>query len=187
MANPRRKRKQLPNLALLDGVVAPRILNAMVVASQQYHRAGVPHALAGGLAVGAYGYPRATRDVDFLVGNEAFNVHDGGIVTMATGVPIVVADVAVDSLSIAPDERYLVEAVNTAPSSKFEGTELPVVSIEALFYLKLKSPRRKDAADIVELLKVGAPRKRLRDYIRENAPDMLDDLNELIEAADEES
>ena len=73
----------LPDLGLLDGVVAPRILDALRVASEQLTKIGVRHALVGGLAVGAHGYPRATKNVDFLVGEEAFLHHGRGLVTIA--------------------------------------------------------------------------------------------------------
>ena len=52
-----------PDLALLRGVVAPEILQAAEIASQKLAEAGIPHALAGGLAVGSHGYPRTTDDV----------------------------------------------------------------------------------------------------------------------------
>src|SRR5258708_12877563 len=71
-----------PDLARLRGVVAPEILAAAEVASRKLREAGIPHALAGGLAVGAHGYPRTTDDVDFLVGDEAFLHHAGGPVTL---------------------------------------------------------------------------------------------------------
>ncbi len=57
-----------PDLHLFDGVVADRVLTAMRAASEMLARAGVRHALCGGLAIGAHGYARATKDVDFLVG-----------------------------------------------------------------------------------------------------------------------
>ena len=57
----------IPDLSQLRGVVAPEILAAAEVASRKLREAGIPHALAGGLAVGAHGYPRTTDDVDFLV------------------------------------------------------------------------------------------------------------------------
>ncbi len=59
----------LPDLSLLDGIVAPRVLDALRVASEQLTRVGIRHALVGDLAVGAHGHPRATKDVDFLVGD----------------------------------------------------------------------------------------------------------------------
>src|SRR5258708_6411006 len=88
-----------PDLARLRGVVAPEILAAAEVASRILREAGIPHALAGGLAVGAHGYPRTTDDVDFLVGDEAFVKHAGGLVTLK--VPLIaVGRVRVDFVSI---------------------------------------------------------------------------------------
>ena len=57
-----------PDPSLLEGVVAREVLDAMRIASLALKRAGVRHVVVGGLAVGANGFPRATRDVDFLVG-----------------------------------------------------------------------------------------------------------------------
>lgn len=36
---------------------------------------GVPHVLVGGLAVGVHGHIRATKDVDFMVGESALTVR----------------------------------------------------------------------------------------------------------------
>lgn len=89
-----------PNWTRLRGVVAPEILHAAEVASRILREAGVPHALAGGLAVGAYGYPLTTEDVDFLVGDEAFVMLAGGLVTLK--VPLIaVGTVRVDLVSFA--------------------------------------------------------------------------------------
>ena len=71
-----------PDPSLLEGVVSPLVLDAMRAASNAMTALGVRHLVVGGLAVGANGYPRATSDVDFLVGDEAFEHHAGGIVTM---------------------------------------------------------------------------------------------------------
>ena len=158
----------VPDLSLLDGVVAPEILAAMRSASAQLARMGVRHALAGALAVGAWGYPRASKDVDFLVGDEAFERHEGGIVTMAPGVPIGAGGVPVDHLGILPHEGHLDQALG---QSAVEG-DVPIAPLEALIYLKLKSPRRRDEADVVELLRVNDPRP-IRLYLEKNAPEML--------------
>src|SRR5262249_788146 len=69
---------KLPSLSLLHGVVATEILEAMKSASAQLAKTGVRHALVGALAAGAWGYPRASKDIDFLVGDEAFERHAGG-------------------------------------------------------------------------------------------------------------
>ncbi len=64
----------------------------------QLSKLNIRYALAGGLAVGAHGYVRATMGVDFLVGEEAFD-HHGAIVTFKAGVPIEVGGIRIDYLS----------------------------------------------------------------------------------------
>jgi len=59
-------------------------------------------------------------------------------------VPIQVNGVAVDCLSVSPDEPHLLDALGATPGS--------FASAPVLIYLKLKSPRLKDRADIVELI-----------------------------------
>ena len=159
---------KVPDLSLLEGVVALEILAAMRSASSQLARTGVRHALIGALAVGAWGYPRASRDVDFLVGEEAFERHEGGIVTMTPGVPIEAGGIPVDHLGILPHEDHLEQALGRPAG----GEDLPIAPLDALIYLKLKSPRRRDEADVLELLRVNDP-KPVRLYLEKNAPEML--------------
>jgi hypothetical protein len=166
-----------PDLALLDDVVSDKVLAAMRVAAAQLSRLGVRHWLVGGLAVGAHGHPRATKDVDFLVGEEAFEHHGGGLVTMKPGVPIQVNGVVVDHLSAQDDERFLTSALPTP------GDGLAVAPIEVLAYLKLKSPRAKDRADLVELVKAGMDVERCRAWLEQNAPAMVAELLEVERTA----
>jgi hypothetical protein len=172
---------KLPDLALLDGVVAPQVLQALRVAAARLQEVGVPFALAGGLAVGAHGHPRATKDVDFLVGDEAFQVHGGGLVTIAAGVPVQVGDVPVDAISIRPEETHLRDALARAPVSG----GIPILPIAALVYLKLRSPRRRDAADVVDLLRVVQGLAEIRRYVAAKAPDLLPRLDELAAEAEQ--
>lgn len=81
--------------------------------------------------------------------------------TVAPGVPIQVGDVAIDPLLIAPGEKHLEEAIESPV--RVEG--IPLAPVEAILYLKLKSPRRKDAADMVELLKAGVDVDAVRAYL----------------------
>jgi len=162
----------LPNLKLTRGVVAPEIIDAAQRASWKLREADIPHALAGGLAVGAHGYPRTTDDVDFLVGDEAFVKHEGGFVTLK--VPLIaVGNVRVDFVSIDEskgEDRQLRPAVEEPPRS--EG--VPIVPLPALVYMKLKAGRQKDTADLVELLKRGRVDLEAMDqYLAEYAPDQL--------------
>jgi hypothetical protein len=161
-----------PDLARLRGVVAPEILAAAEIASSKFREAGIPHALAGGLAVGAHGYPRTTDDVDFLVGDEAFEKHAGGLVTLR--VPLIaVGSVRVDLVSIDPargEQEQMRSAVENPPRSG----EIPIVPLEALIYMKLKAGRQKDIADLVELLKRGrVEADEIAAYLAGFAPDLL--------------
>jgi len=163
--------KARPDLSLLRGVVAPEILRAAEVASEKLREAGIPHALAGGLAVGAHGYPRTTDDVDFLVGDAAFVKHAGGLVTLK--VPLIaVGGVRVDFVSVEESEdegTKLRAAVERPPVSE----EVPIVPLTALIHMKLKAGRQKDLADVVELLKRGEVDIDLIDqYLAENAPSL---------------
>ena len=138
---------EVPDLEATRGVVADRILEAEAIASEALTKLGIPHLLIGGLAVGAWGHPRATKDVDFLVRQaDAFETH-GRIVTFRRDVPISVEGVTVDYL-VAED--YGLEGLFESPSPG------GVVPIEALFALKLRAHRPQDRADISALIDAGA-------------------------------
>ncbi len=173
---------EFPDLSLLTGVVAPEILNAMHAAAAVLQSSGIPFALAGALAVGAHGYPRASKDIDFVVGDKAFKFHEGGIVTVNPEVPVRVGEIVVDPISIGADEPHLMEALQRAPVSG----GIPILPIEALVYMKLKSPRRKDAADVVELVKAGIDTTKVAGYLERHAPNLSVKFKTLISEAEQE-
>jgi hypothetical protein len=154
-----------PDLSLLEDVVASKVLDAMKVASSALTKLGVRHVVVGGLAVGANGNPRATKDVDFLVGDEAFEKHPGGFITMKPGVPIQINGVAIDLLSVGDGEEHLATALEAPPGSAIEAPQL--------IYLKLKSPRQKDRVDVIELVKAGIDIDASRRYLAANAPQLV--------------
>lgn len=160
-----------PDPSLLDDVVASRVLAAMKAASGALTTLGIRHVVVGGLAVGANGHPRATKDVDFLVGDEAFEHHPGGFVTMKGGVPIQVNGVAIDLLSVQAGEEHLATALEAPMGSMIEAPQL--------VYLKLKSPRQKDRVDVIELVKAGIDVDACRTYLARHAPA----LSAMFEAA----
>jgi len=167
-----------PDLRLLEDAVSPRVLAAMRSASNALTSLGVRHAVAGGLAVGAHGYPRNTRDVDLLVGEEAFEHHAGGMVTLRPGVPIQIDGVSVDLLSTGEGEAFLEHALESPRPG-----EVPVAPAGTLVYLKLKSPRLKDRADVVELLKAGLAADSVRQYLERNAPSLVTRFEECLAQA----
>jgi hypothetical protein len=164
-----------PDPSLLRGVVAPEVLEAMRVASLALTRVGVRHVVVGGLAVGANGFPRATKDVDFLVGDEAFEQHPGGLVTLRAGVPFQVNRVAVGFIRAEATEGFLAAALDAEPGSVIDGP--------ALVYMKLKSPRHKDRTDVIELVKAGLDVEACRAYLSAHAPSFVTELDDAVERA----
>ncbi len=158
--------------------VVPKVRDAALKTSAQLTHLGIRHALAGGLAVGAHGYVRATTSVDFLVGEEAFD-HQGLLVAFKAGVPIEVDGIRIDYLSPASLGPQLEEVLNHPSMS--EG--LAVVSIEALIYMKLVAKRRKDMVDVIELVKAGADLTRVRNYLKQYAGDLIPVFEELVNEA----
>jgi hypothetical protein len=59
------------DIDVLRDVVAESIVDRAIEVSRRLQEPGVPPVLIGGLAVGLHGHPRATKDVDFMVGNES--------------------------------------------------------------------------------------------------------------------
>ena len=121
--------------------------------------------LVGGMAVGMSGYPRFTRDVDFLVGDEAFEFH-GPIVMPKPGLPVRYAGVTIDWVSLDGRERSVFEKFLVVPA---EG-EVPVMPVVPLVAMKLLAGRQKDQADIVELLKSGVDYLEVKMFLSDHFP-----------------
>jgi len=168
-----------PDASLLADIVAPKVLEALRLSSEALTRAGVRHVVVGGLAVCANGHPRNTKAVDFLVGAEAFHQHPTGLVTLRAGVPFQVNGVAIDLLSPDAHEPFLEEALAAPPGSFLEAP--------ALVYLKLKSPRRKDEVDVIELVKAGIDVRACRAWLTTHAPDFVARFDACVTQAEAES
>lgn len=164
-----------PDPALLVDVVAEKVLSAWQRASEALQRAGVPHVVVGGLAVGANGYPRATKDVDFLVGDAAFVQHAGGLVTMNPALPIAVDGVAIDYLSARADEKHLAEAL-LEPAGTF-------VDAPRLIYMKLRAGRLRDRGDVAGLINAGIDVDQCRAYLVSHAPDLVASFDDVASKA----
>ena len=165
-----------PDPSLLVDVVASAVLDALKLASEALTLAHVRHVVVGGLAVGANGYPRATKDVDFLVGAEAFHHHSNGLVTMRPEIPFQVKGVAIDLLTPAADEDFLEATLAASPGTMMEAAPL--------VYMKLKSPRRKDQVDVIEMIKGGIDTVRCQEYLAAHAPAFADAFMECVHQAE---
>jgi len=173
-----RRRLNSMDLKEVFRFVAPQIREAALKTADQLNRLGIRYALAGGLAVGAHGYIRATVDVDFLVGEEAYE-HQGPLVTFKSGVPIEVAGVRIACLSPVALGPQLEDVLN----SPLESEGLAVVPIEVLIFMKLADGRRKDLVDVVELMKAGADLHRVRAYLAQYAGDLVARFDVLADEA----
>ena len=163
------------DLSAVEGVVAPRVLDAMRTASNELARLGVRHALVGGLAVGAHGYPRATKDVDFLVGDEAFERHPAGFVTMR--VPVVEFEgIDVDQVPLTDALRVVEDGLQRASVS--EG--VPIAPVDTIVVMKLLAGRTQDLADVEAIVDSGADREMLRAAVHKAAPRCADTLERLF-------
>lgn len=160
--------------------VSAQVREAALQTAAQLDHLGIRFALAGGLAVGAHGYVRATDDVDFLVGEEAFE-KVGLLVTFKPGVPIEVGGIKIDYLSAASLGDHLEAALDQAHHSQ----GVTVVPLAPLIYMKLVARRRKDLLDIVELLKRTARAREIRRYLAKHAPDTLPLFDDLLRESEE--
>ena len=92
----------------LAGHVPQTYIDGARAVSSAFQKAGVAHVLVGGLAVGVCGYPRPTKDIDFLVDDSAFEFH-GPIVSHRPGLPVSYQGVSVDWVSLEPHDRAALE------------------------------------------------------------------------------
>lgn len=161
--------------AAFDSVPA-KVAAAARLADSAISGANVRHLFCGGLAVAAWGYKRSTQDVDFLVGDEAFD-HHGKIVSHKAGIPIMVDGVVIDLVTI-PKAQTLVE-------SELNSNKTGVVSLHFLVLMKLIAYRARDKNDIVELFRLDADRPNkvrmaLAGVLAMNS-DLLTRLNNCVE------
>lgn len=140
----------------------------------EFVRCGVNFALIGGYAVGHYGKPRATKDLDLLVSGEGDNLRRVASALEAFGAPPTVVEAAarlgpseIVYLGVAPvridilrkadgvdTERVL---ANTASVALGDLT-IPVIGLDDLIANKRAAGREQDLADAVLLERVKAVR-----------------------------
>lgn len=157
----------------LVGVVAPEVLLDALRASARLRDLGIPHALVGGLAVGLYGHVRATRDVDFLVGSQAF-ARQSPLLIYRDELHDLVRVGVIDFLAVPPGHEDL-EALLAVPSQG----ELPVVPLSVLVMMKLQAGRPQDRADIAALLDSDEDVDEVFRYLHQHAPELVGLLQEL--------
>jgi hypothetical protein len=154
----------------------PAYERAVREVSRMLTEAGIRHALAGALGANAYrGRPRTTEDIDFLVGDEAFQKHPGGFVTLR--VPVVEFDgIDVDQIPLSDALRVVEDDLNHAPVS--EG--VPIAPLATIVIMKLLAGRTQDLADVEAIVESGTDREPLRAAVQKAAPQCLEVLERLF-------
>lgn len=140
-------------------------------------RAGAPHALIGGFALSALGYPRATNDIDYLVDGSYKDVVErsflasGFTVFHKTSETLQLAGIGPIDLLFA--NRPLSKAM-LSRSGAVKVLDVPVLDVADLIGLKIQAycnnPKRLhgDLADIQKLLELHPKidRVRVEEYAR---------------------
>jgi hypothetical protein len=149
---------------------------AVRAVSKLVREAGIRHALVGTLGANAYrSRPRTTEDIDFLVGDEAFETHPEGFVTMR--VPVVEFDgIEIDQVPLTEPLRVIEDGLNRAPVS--DG--VPIASLDTIVVMKLIAGSTQDLADIEAIISSGADREVLRTAVGRTVPALADVLERLF-------
>ena len=148
--------------------------------SKMFSAAGIRHALVGALGANAYrSRPRTTEDIDFLVGDEAFETHPGGFVTMR--VPVIEFDgIDVDQVPLTPALRVVEDGLDRAHVS--DG--VPIAPVDTIVVMKLLAGRTQDHADVEAIIDSGIDRELLRAAVEKAVPDRVPILERLFENVD---
>jgi hypothetical protein len=123
-----------------------------------------------------HGFPRATKDVGYLVGNEAFERTEP-ILVYRDELKDRIKMGVVDLLSVPTEYPCLADQLAVPGQG-----ELNVIAPEALILMKLSANRPQDRADVSRLLDAGIDEQEVASYLADNAPNLLNRFAEIAEA-----
>ncbi|RLB47352.1 MAG: hypothetical protein DRJ42_25585 [Deltaproteobacteria bacterium] len=158
----------------MSAVVAPEVIEDAIEVGELLSRLAIPHALVGGLAVGLNGFPRSTKDVDYLVGPEAFETTSPLLVYRPELKDRI--EMGVVDLLAVPDAFPCLAGQLAIPNPG----EVHVIAPEALVLMKLSANRPQDRADVTRLLGGGLDEGTVAAYLAEYAPGLLNRFAELL-------
>jgi hypothetical protein len=130
-------------------VLHPEYQRQLDIAIERLRAAGIPFALAGGIAIGAYGEPRGTKDIDLLLPMASW--APGGAAILRP--PVDVVDLPKIDLIVMPESITALEL--RALTTSLAWQTIPVLSPEVLAVMKLEAWRPQDRADIATLFEAG--------------------------------
>ena len=160
----------------LEQTVASEVLLAALETSDKLRQLGVPHALVGGLAVGHHGHPRATKDADFIVGDQAF-AKTSPLLVYRDELASVVRVGTVDLLATTNDPSLQGSLV--IPQAGI----VPIAPISVLVLMKLRASRPQDLADVALLIKTGMDMHQVLGFLSQHAPEHVATFTELTRRA----
>ncbi|MBC7170998.1 MAG: hypothetical protein H5U40_01140 [Polyangiaceae bacterium] len=173
-------------------------LDAALVATAALEGASIPCAIGGALALGVWGVPRATLDVDLNVFVDGERLDRAIDVLVAAGLAIETeaarAAAAADGWFSAklsgirvdvfvPSIPFSYEAARTRRLVCLEGRDVPFLSMEALAVFKMLFFRPKDLIDLERLLALQPDLDRR--YVRAHLVDMVGETDARIPRWDE--
>lgn len=168
---------------VMQSGISEQVLQALREVSRMLTERGVRHAVIGGIAVGAYGWPRATRDVDLLLGNEAWERQPSGELLARVELPEFVNDIPIDYLPIDVAGDFLAQAFERPLWSQ----GVPIAPVEILVCTKLIRLAMRDQADIVEIVKAKRiDRDEVRAFLVEHTAMLVGRWDALVAQAESE-
>ncbi len=174
-------RASLSNLT--DSGLDPRVVATLHEISRRLTLAGIRHAVVGALAVGVYGWARATKDVDLLLGDEAWARLPSGERRALVPLPESIDGVGVDYLPLDIAGDFL----NSALDHPFTSEGVPIAPPEVVVCTKLLRMAMRDQADIVEMIKAGLiDVVEVRRYLVEHTPMLVSRWEALAAQAETE-
>jgi hypothetical protein len=166
---------------------ASRVHDALAAVTARLDELGIPYAILGALALNAYGYVRATVDVDILVSGEGLARFRAAMLGRgyvekfpgSRGLRDAERNVDIDIVLAGDypgDGREKPIRFPDPAEAAVKGTTFALVSLETLIELKIASgmtaPHRlRDLADVIELIRANGLARdfqsRLHPYVRE--------------------
>ena len=141
---------------------------------EEFAREGVEHVVIGGYAFAFHVEPRATKDLDLLLGGSDGNRERAARALARYGAPAAVVDamrtfaesevVYLGQPPLRIDLLRAVDGVSTADvlknavSASWQGTPVRIIALDDLIANKQASGRPQDLADVLKLERVRAKR-----------------------------
>lgn len=142
----------------------------LFAAVDELTRAGLEHAVYGGLALAVYGEPRETKDADLAVANVSIEAVKSALERIGATVVVAFTDTVFGGLHISrvtllggsklnmvdlvkpSSARYAALALGRTLRGELEGHELSVMAPEDFVLFKILSTREKDVEDARSVL-----------------------------------